>query len=398
MVFVVGSGDHAAAGSDSTVDGSVSGSDVIQDSSELGKASDTLTPGIRADAGDHEAGLGGTSATGGLGKGGNAEPGAGSVTGLHEGDSSGAGSHGISGNTELEGSGVAGSHGLGENGFKNSDGGEVHRESTGLGSVIGTGTPEIVIHGEIDAKSVTESHEVYVSGSDLTGGAGIHTVSGNTEHGDSGVADSHELGGSGITNAGTEGHRVSGSRGHESSTETGVQIFDTNTGCSSDRTVGNVGERGDDERKGSGSENENGAHRLGDSDTDKSEGLAVNVSGHKYIITGTDGFVLGGAQGGSGDGPEEFQTKDAGVLDGSAHGSGTVDSVAKETDTFSGSSSEVNSGTSSDSGVDSVNSSDSGSHVGSGSQPDSGPSFSLSDIYSGSEVKGGKKLPVGVKG
>lgn len=349
MVFVVGSGDHAAAGSGSTVDGSVSGSHVIQESSDLGSVIDTLPPGIRGDAGDHEAGLGGISATGGLGKGGNAEPGAGSATGLHEGDSSGAGSHGITGNTEVGGGGVAGSHGLGEAGIKNSDDGEVHRDSvsTGLGSVNGPGTPQLDIYGEIDAESVTGSHGVHVSGSDITGGAGIHTVSANTEHGVSGVAGSHELGVSRVDNSGTaEGHS-------------------TNTGCSSGRTAENDGERGDDERRGHGSENENGAH------------------------------------GGSGDGPEEFQTKDAGVLDGSAHGSGTVDSAAEETGTFSGSSSEVNSGKSSASGVESVNSSDSGSDVGSGSQPgvsDSGLSSSLSHSSSGSEVKGGRKLHVGVKG
>ena len=385
MVFVVGSGDHAAAGSGSTVDGSVSGSHVIQESSDLGSVIDTLPPGIRGDAGDHEAGLGGISATGGLGKGGNAEPGAGSATGLHEGDSSGAGSHGITGNTEVGGGGVAGSHGLGEAGIKNSDDGEVHRDSvsTGLGSVNGPGTPQLDIYGEIDAESVTGSHGVHVSGSDITGGAGIHTVSANTEHGVSGVAGSHELGVSRVDNSGTaEGHS-------------------TNTGCSSGRTAENDGERGDDERRGHGSENENGAHGIGVSDTDKFGGLARNVSGHKNINIGTDGFVLGGDHGGSGDGPEEFQTKDAGVLDGSAHGSGTVDSAAEETGTFSGSSSEVNSGKSSASGVESVNSSDSGSDVGSGSQPgvsDSGLSSSLSHSSSGSEVKGGRKLHVGVKG
>jgi hypothetical protein len=316
-----GSGDHAVAGSGSTVEGSVSGSHVIQENTELGKVSDTLTPGIRGDAGDHEAGLGGISATGGLGIGGNAEPGAGSATGLHGGDSSGAGSHGISGNTELGGSGVAGSH---------------------------------------------------------------------------------ELGGSSVKNAGSAGaHRVSGSRGHEGSTKTGVQIFGTNTGCNSGRTAGDVGEPGDDERRGHGSASENGAHGLGDSVTDKFGGLARNVSGHRNVITGTDGFVLGGAHGGSGDAPEQFQTTDAGVLDGSTHGFGIVDSATEETVTFSGSSSEVNSGISSASGVDSVNSSDSDIHAGSGSQPGvsgSGSSFFLSHNSSGSEVKGGKKLPVGVKG
>jgi len=321
LVFVDGSGDHAAVGSGSTVDGSVGGSHVIQESSELGTVSDTLTPGIRGDAGDHEAGHGGIGATGGLGKGGNAEPGAGSATGLHGGDSIGAGSHGISG---------------------------------------------------------------------------------NREHGASGVAESHELGGSRDKNVGTSGdHRVSGGRGQEGETKTGVQRFGTNTGFSSGRTAGNVGERGDGERRGPGSTSENGAHGLGDSDTDKSGDLARDVSGHKNIITGTDGSVLDVAHGGSGDAPEGFQTKDAGVLDGSTHGFGTVDSAAEETGTFSGNSSEVNSGMSSASAVDSVNSSDSGSHVGSESQhgvSGSGRSFSLTDSSSGSEVKGRKKLPVGVKG
>jgi hypothetical protein len=40
---------------------------VIQESSEHGRISDTLTPGIRGDAGDHEVGLGGISTTGGHG-------------------------------------------------------------------------------------------------------------------------------------------------------------------------------------------------------------------------------------------------------------------------------------------------------------------------------------------
>jgi hypothetical protein len=367
--------------------------------------SDTLTPGIRGDAGDHEAGLGGISATEGLGIEANAEPGAGSATGLHGGDSSGAGSHGgdssgagsygISGNTELGGSGVAGSHGLGGNVIKNSDGGEMHRDSvsTGLGSVNETGTPGLDIHGEIDAKSVTGSHGVYVSGSDLMGGAGIHAISGNTEHGSSGVAKSHELGDS--SSAGVDS--VSGSRGHEGSTKSGVQRFGTNTRCSGGRTPGPE----DDERRGHDSASENGAHVLGDRDTDKSGGLARNVSGHKNIITGTDGFVLGGDRGGNGDRPEEFQTEDSGVLDGSIHGFEIVDSAAEETSTFSGSSTEAYSEMSSVSGVVSVNSSDSGSHAGAGSQPGvsgSGSSFSLPHSSSGSEVKGGKKLPVGVKG
>jgi hypothetical protein len=293
---------------------------------------------------------------------------------------------------------------LGGNGIKISDGGEMHRDSvsTGLGSVNGTGTPGLDIHGEIDAKNITGSHEVYVRDSDFIGGAEIHTISGNTEHGGSGVAESHEIGGSSVKNAGSAGaHSVSGSGGHEGSTKTGVQRFGTNTRCSSGRTTGNVGGPGDDERRGHDSASENGAHLLGDSDTDKSGGLARNVSGHKNIITGTDGFVLGGARGGSGDRPEEFQTEDAGVSDGSTHGFGIVDSAVEETSKFSGSSTEAYSEMSSVSGVVSVNGSDSGSHAGAGSQPGvsgSGSSFSLPHSSLGSEVKGGKKLSVGVKG
>jgi hypothetical protein len=70
LLFVCGSADHVAAGSGSTVDGSVSGSDVTQESSEHGSISDTLNPEIRGDAGDHEAVFGGISTTRGLGIGG----------------------------------------------------------------------------------------------------------------------------------------------------------------------------------------------------------------------------------------------------------------------------------------------------------------------------------------
>jgi hypothetical protein len=93
-------------GSGSTVDGSPSGFHVIQGSYKLGRVSDILAPGNRAEAEDHEAGLGGNSVIGGLG-----------------------------------------SDGFDGSGIKNSGGGEMHTESASrvLGSVNGKETPGLDI-------------------------------------------------------------------------------------------------------------------------------------------------------------------------------------------------------------------------------------------------------------